>query len=117
VWQHSQCKTPAFGNVLLLLIPNNEIAAVCCCLAILLLLPLLFHVTVPVQVGQCFTILARPQGSLAAGKIANVLKFKVKEIDPSSGEAEEDGYEDEYQVGTCYFGGVCCAALISPPSI
>lgn len=57
--------------------------------------------TVPVQVGQCFTILARPQGSLAAGKIANVLKFKVKEIDPSSGEAEEDGYEDEYQVGTC----------------
>jgi coatomer protein complex subunit gamma len=57
--------------------------------------------TVPVKVGQCFTILARPQGSLAAGKIANVLKFKVKEIDPSSGEAEEDGYEDEYQVGTC----------------
>jgi hypothetical protein len=50
------------------------------------------------QVGQCFTILSRPEGSLAAGKIANVLKFKVKEIDPSSGEVEEDGYEDEYQV-------------------
>lgn len=51
------------------------------------------------QVGQCFTILSRPEGSLAAGKIANVLKFRVKEIDPSTGEAEEDGYEDEYQVG------------------
>lgn len=53
-----------------------------------------------VQVGQCFTILTRPEGSLAAGKIANVLKFKVKEIDPTTGEAEEDGYDDEYQVGS-----------------
>jgi hypothetical protein len=51
------------------------------------------------QVGQCFTILSRPGGSLSAGKIANVLKFRVKEIDPTTGEAEEDGYEDEYQVG------------------
>lgn len=51
------------------------------------------------QVGQCFTVLARPEGGLAAGKIANVLKFRVKEIDPTTGEAEEDGYDDEYQVG------------------
>ena len=28
----------------------------------------------------------------------NVLKFTSKEIDPSSGEAEESGYDDEYQV-------------------
>ena len=27
----------------------------------------------------------------------NVLKFTTKEIDPSTGEAEEEGYEDEYQ--------------------
>jgi hypothetical protein len=60
------------------------------------------------QVGQCFTILSRPEGSLAAGKIANVLKFKVKEIDPTTGEAEEDGYEDEYQVsGVCVCVCVC----------
>lgn len=59
-----------------------------CCLCWYLLL----------QVGQCYTILSRPEGSLAAGKIANILKFKVKEIDPTTGEAEEDGYEDEYQV-------------------
>lgn len=50
------------------------------------------------QVGQCFTVLSRPPGSLASGKIGNVLKFRVKEIDPSTGEAEEEGYEDEYQV-------------------
>lgn len=29
---------------------------------------------------------------------ANVLKFTSKEIDPTTGEAEESGYEDEYQV-------------------
>jgi len=51
------------------------------------------------DVGQCFTVLRRPAGSLSGGKIANILKFTVKEIDPSSGEAEEEGYEDEYQVG------------------
>jgi coatomer protein complex subunit gamma len=28
----------------------------------------------------------------------NVLRFTTKEIDPTSGEAEESGYEDEYQV-------------------
>lgn len=42
---------------------------------------------------------------MAGGKMANVLKFVVKEIDPSSGEAEEEGYEDEYQVcchDVCY---------------
>ena len=28
----------------------------------------------------------------------NVLRFTTKELDPTSGEAEDDGYEDEYQV-------------------
>ena len=28
----------------------------------------------------------------------NILKFTSKEIDPTSGEPEESGYEDEYQV-------------------
>ncbi|KAI5819479.1 adaptin N terminal region-domain-containing protein [Pyronema omphalodes] len=32
------------------------------------------------------------------GSFTNVLKFTSKEIDPSSGEPEEAGYEDEYQV-------------------
>jgi coatomer protein complex subunit gamma len=50
------------------------------------------------EVGQCFSVLRRPAGGVASGKMANVLKFVVKEIDPSSGEAEEEGYEDEYQL-------------------
>ncbi|KAG2486424.1 hypothetical protein HYH03_014871 [Edaphochlamys debaryana] len=47
-------------------------------------------------VGQCFTVVTRQPGAIATGKIVNILKFKVKEIDPSTGEAEEEGYEDEY---------------------
>jgi len=34
----------------------------------------------------------------ATTSFTNVLKFTSKEIDPSSGEAEAEGYEDEYQV-------------------
>lgn len=49
-------------------------------------------------VGQTFTVLRREPGAIALGKLMNVLKFKVKEIDPSSGEVEEDGYNDEYQL-------------------
>lgn len=30
--------------------------------------------------------------------LTNILKFTSKEIDPSTGEAEESGYDDEYQV-------------------
>ena len=37
--------------------------------------------------GQCFVVLGRAEGSLAAAKFYNMLRFKVKEIDPSSGAA------------------------------
>ncbi|KAK9828743.1 hypothetical protein WJX72_001875 [[Myrmecia] bisecta] len=50
------------------------------------------------SVGQTYVVLARPEGSMALGKFVNILKFKVKEIDPSTGETEEEGYEDEYQL-------------------
>lgn len=39
-------------------------------------------------VGHTFTILRRPAGSWALGRFANILRFKVKEIDPTSGEGE-----------------------------
>ncbi|GAQ90422.1 coatomer gamma subunit [Klebsormidium nitens] len=46
--------------------------------------------------GQTFVLLAKPEGAVALGKFGNVLKFKVKEVDPASGEPDEEGYEDEY---------------------
>lgn len=46
-------------------------------------------------VGHTFTILHRPAGSWALGKFANILRFKVKEIDPTSGE----GWECRARVG------------------
>ena len=36
-------------------------------------------------VGHTFTVLRRPEGSVALGKTANILRFKLKEIDPSTG--------------------------------
>lgn len=47
--------------------------------------------------AQTYVVLSRP-AELAVGTIGCVLRFRVKEIDPSTGEAEEDGYDDEYQL-------------------
>ncbi|PKS12126.1 hypothetical protein jhhlp_001424 [Lomentospora prolificans] len=38
------------------------------------------------------------EGSLPVTQFSNVLKFTSKEIDPSTGEPEEGGYDDEYEV-------------------
>lgn len=51
--------------------------------------------------GQTYVALAREEGQeglLTVGKFTNFLKYKVKEVDPSTGEAEEQGYDDEYQL-------------------
>ena len=38
------------------------------------------------------------EGALAVSTFSNVLKFTSKEIDPSTGEPEDTGYDDEYEV-------------------
>jgi len=50
--------------------------------------------------GQCWAVLrvARGPGAMPSGKLGCVLRFTIKEIDPTTGEAEEEGYEDEYQL-------------------
>jgi coatomer protein complex subunit gamma len=40
----------------------------------------------------------RGEGELAVSTFTNVLKFTSKEMDPTTGEPEEQGYDDEYQV-------------------
>jgi len=37
-------------------------------------------------------------GAFPTGTFSNTLKFVVKEVDPATGEASEDGNEDEYQI-------------------
>ncbi|KAM1242810.1 hypothetical protein ACFX2G_035122 [Malus domestica] len=48
--------------------------------------------------GQTFLAFEKPEGIPAVGKFTNLLRFIVKEVDPTTGEAEEDGVEDEYQL-------------------
>jgi coatomer protein complex subunit gamma len=40
----------------------------------------------------------------AAGSFGCTLRFVSKEVDPTSGEPEEEGYQDEYQVEDCELG-------------
>ena len=47
--------------------------------------------------GTVYVAFRRPETFLASS-FTNVLKFTSKEIDPSTGEPEEGGYEDEYEV-------------------
>lgn len=37
------------------------------------------------EVGQTYVALARPEGATLVGKFTNVLRFTVKEIDPTTG--------------------------------
>ncbi|CAA6653574.1 unnamed protein product [Spirodela intermedia] len=48
--------------------------------------------------GQTFVAFEKPAGAATVGKFSNLMKFFVKEVDPSTGEAEEEGAEDEYQL-------------------
>ena len=46
--------------------------------------------------GSTFVAFQFQSGTRVSAKFACVMKFTSKEVDPSSGEPEEDGYEDEY---------------------
>ncbi|KAL9370867.1 hypothetical protein Peur_036007 [Populus x canadensis] len=48
--------------------------------------------------GQTFVAFEKPEEITAVGKFSNTLRFIVKEVDPTTGDAEEDGVEDEYQL-------------------
>ncbi|RYP63346.1 hypothetical protein DL770_009404 [Monosporascus sp. CRB-9-2] len=51
--------------------------------------------------GKVFVAFKKVNGkeSLPTSSFSNVLKFTSKEIDPTTNEPEESGYEDEYEVG------------------
>lgn len=51
--------------------------------------------------GQTFVVLEREEGTLPVGRIGCTLSYRMREIDPATGEAEEEGYQDEYQVSRC----------------
>jgi coatomer protein complex subunit gamma len=62
-----------------------------------------FFIPVPLlkqdEPGTVYVSFARPAGeSFTAATFTNVLKFTMREIDPTNGEPEEGGYEDDYQI-------------------
>lgn len=55
--------------------------------------------------------------SYAAGASSCTLRFVSKEVDPSSGEPEEEGYQDEYQVEDCDLGAADVSQTNRPRNI
>ena len=53
-------------------------------------------------VAQTYVLMAYEEGTMPFGTIVATLKFVVKEIDPGTGEQEEEGYEDEYPLEDIY---------------
>lgn len=48
--------------------------------------------------GPLFMTLVREEGSLSTGTVPTNMKFLIKEVDVATGDVEEDGYDDEYQL-------------------
>ena len=64
--------------------------------------------------GQVYVSFTRGSpAEYAAGSFGCTLRFVSKEVDPSSGKPEEEGYQDEYQVEDCDLGAGDVSALIS----
>ncbi|KAF2769048.1 Coatomer, gamma subunit [Teratosphaeria nubilosa] len=48
--------------------------------------------------GTVYVSFTKPAEGFTAASFTNMLRFTLKEIDPTTSEPEESGYEDEYQV-------------------
>jgi coatomer protein complex subunit gamma len=46
--------------------------------------------------GSAYVCASHDDETYPTGSFGNVLKFQVKDVDPSTGEADETGYEDQY---------------------
>ena len=49
-------------------------------------------------VGTAYVILQKESEGFPAGSLSCTLKFTAKEVDQSTGEADESGFEDDYQL-------------------
>lgn len=52
-----------------------------------------------------------PEATFACTEITNVLRYTSKEVDPTTGEIQEEGYDDEYEVDTLE---ITASTYISP---
>uniref|UniRef100_H2YIZ1 Coatomer subunit gamma n=1 Tax=Ciona savignyi TaxID=51511 RepID=H2YIZ1_CIOSA len=48
------------------------------------------------QPGVAYACVAIPEGDEVTTTLSCVMKFRVKDCDPNTGEADDDGYDDEY---------------------
>eukprot|EP00736_Rhodelphis_marinus_P006261 Rmarinus@m.24789 len=65
--------------------------------------------------GSSFIVYSREEGEYPTGSATNTLKFVVKDIDTSTGEAESHGFDDEYAIEDLEFSVSDYICRVSPP--
>lgn len=56
------------------------------------------------QPAHTFVCMERLESAYPGGEIGCTMKFSVKDVDPTTGEADEEGYEDEYGLDALTIG-------------
>lgn len=56
------------------------------------------------QPARTYVSIGRVEGEYPSGELGCTLKFSVKDVDPATGEADEEGYEDEYGLDSVAIG-------------
>ena len=68
-----------------------------------------FFIPIPLlrgdETGTVYVSFLRPADSFTSATFTNVLKFTQREIDPTTGEPEEGGYEDDWPLDELELGG------------
>ena len=55
----------------------------------------------PNSTGSTYVVYQFDPSEYPTGAFNCTLKFKVKDVDTTTGDVEEEGYDDEYQVNYC----------------
>lgn len=65
-----------------------------------------------------YVVRAKPAGSSVSAQFACTLKFTAKDCDPATGEADEDGFEDDYMVDSLKLspGDYMVPSILASPS-
>lgn len=56
------------------------------------------------EAARTYVSIGRVEGEYPSGELGCTLKFSVKDVDPTTGEADEEGYEDEYGLDSVTIG-------------
>lgn len=69
------------------------------------------------EVGYCWAVLSRPAGSLAGGKMANILRFTVRGVTVAVAQDRKASYARRTRRQPSAALGVCAQLSLPPPHL